>query len=69
MARGRHQPRRGDRGRRDETSYTLSGGSYVAPAGVFDTLVHNGDGTWTLTQKMGTKYNFRADGTLGSIVT
>ena len=30
--------------------------------------MRNTDGTWTLTQKMGTRYNFRADGTLGSIV-
>ena len=51
-----------------ETVYTLSGSSYAAPIGVYDMLARNADGTWTLTQKMGTRYNFRADGTLGSIV-
>jgi YD repeat-containing protein len=51
-----------------ETSYTLSGGQYVAPAGVYDRLVRNGDSTWTLTLKGGVEYRFRTDGLLGSIV-
>ena len=50
-----------------ETVYTSSGSGYTAPTGVYDVLARNGDGTWTLTQRMGTRYNFRADGTLGSI--
>jgi YD repeat-containing protein len=51
-----------------ETIYTLSGSSYIAPVGTYDTLVKNANGTWMLTQKMGTIVNFRSDGTLGSIV-
>ena len=51
-----------------ETTYSLNSGQYVPPAGVYDTLVHNADGTWTLTVKGGTQYRFRQDGLLNSIV-
>ena len=51
-----------------ETSYSLVGGLYVAPTGIYDTLVKNGDNTWTLTRKGGAQFKFRTDGLLGSIV-
>lgn len=51
-----------------ETVYTLAGSTYTPPAGCYDTLVHNTGGTWTLTKKSGTKYNFTASGQLSSIV-
>jgi YD repeat-containing protein len=42
--------------------YTLSGGVYSAPAGIFDSLVKNGNGTWTLTKKNGGVLSFNAAG-------
>lgn len=54
-------------GRKDK--YTaLGGGAYAAPAGIFENLVQNGDGTWTLTQAHGEKHNFNINGALSSIV-
>ena len=51
-----------------ETVYTLSGSSYMPPVGTYNSLVHNSDGSWTLTTKSGMVYAFRsADGMLGSI--
>ncbi len=51
-----------------ETVYTLSGSSYIPPVGIYNSLVHNSDGSWTLTTKSGMVYAFRsADGMLASI--
>ncbi|WP_025228633.1 RHS repeat-associated core domain-containing protein [Fimbriimonas ginsengisoli] len=36
--------------------------TYTAPAGVYDALLHNGDGTWTVTKKTGEKYQFNSAG-------
>jgi len=47
--------------------FTLSGSNYVAPAGIFDTLVKNGDGTWKVTRKDQSVYNFNAAGFITSI--
>jgi RHS repeat-associated protein len=47
--------------------YTYSAGSYVPPAGRFDTLVKNGDNTYTLTLAHGEKYQFATDGKLTAI--
>jgi RHS repeat-associated protein len=49
-------------------TYMLSGGSYVPQPGVFNTLVENGDGTFTLTTPVQTKSDFSAAGRLTSIV-
>ena len=51
-----------------ETPYAQSGTSWIAPNGVYDTLVHNVSGTWTLTKKGGMQYQFSAGGQLTSIV-
>ena len=44
----------------DDLAYTfaLSGSVYTAPTGIYDTLVHNVDGTYTLTTKSQIKYHF-----------
>ncbi len=49
------------------TTFTLSDGELVPPQGVFDTLVDNGDGTYTLTTKEQVKYLFLSDGKLDTI--
>ena len=51
-----------------ETPYAQSGASWVAPSGVYDTLVQNGAGTWTLTQKGGMQYQFSSGGQLNSVI-
>jgi len=56
----------GEDGRKDE--FTYSGGNYTAPTGTFQTLVQNGNGTWTLTKSGGTKYEFDVSGKLTAIV-
>jgi len=38
--------------------FTYTGGSYLAPAGSHETLVHNIDGTWTLTTPTQVAYHF-----------
>ena len=43
-------------------------GSFNAPAGVWDTLVQNGNGTYTLTRKSGLKLNFGTNDKLSSLV-
>ncbi|WP_243375334.1 RHS repeat-associated core domain-containing protein [Geotalea sp. SG265] len=48
--------------------YTLSNGQYVSQPGDYAALVRNSDGTSTLTQKDGTKYNFASSGSINSIV-
>src|SRR5579863_154027 len=47
--------------------FTLSGSTYVPQADVFNTLVQNGDGTFTLTRKDQTGFNFAPNGSLTSI--
>lgn len=42
-------------------------GGYTPQYGVFDTLINNGDGTYTLKKKDLTRYNFDASGRLASI--
>ena len=46
-----------------ETSFALSGTTYTAPAGCYDTLVHNASGTWTLTKKSGAILQFATPAT------
>jgi len=48
-------------------SFTLTGTSYVPRAGVYDALVANGDGTYTLSQKNRTKYGFSSAGKLTTV--
>ena len=57
--------RRGD-GRRDLYTHN-SDGSYTAPPGVYDTLVKNGDSTYTLTLTNQTAYDFSSAGVLTKI--
>lgn len=47
--------------------YTLSNGVYASQPGDYATLVKNSNGTFTLTQKDGTKYNFTAGGSISSM--
>ncbi len=42
--------------------YTHSGSTYTPPAGIYDQLVKNTDGTWTLTTKDKIVYSFNTDG-------
>lgn len=48
-------------------TYDFNGTGYVPQPGVFKTLVKNGDGTYTLTLKNQTRYDFNAGGILSSI--
>jgi len=48
--------------------FAKSGSSYTPPTGVFDTLVKNGNGTYTLTTTAQIRYNYSAAGKLTSIV-
>jgi RHS repeat-associated protein len=52
-------------GRQDR--YTLVGAKWTAPAGIFNILTDNGDGTFTLKLKDQTSYNFDNQGRLASI--
>ncbi len=58
--------RRGD-GRRDKYQKDANG-NYTGQVGVYDTLVRNGNGTYTLTEKDQTKLNFTSNGRLDSVV-
>ena len=50
------------------TFYVRKGdGTYSSSAGEYSVLVKNADGTYTLTKKHGTKYNFDSNGKLTSI--
>ncbi|GAB3966745.1 polymorphic toxin-type HINT domain-containing protein [Actinoallomurus acanthiterrae] len=42
-------------------------GSFSPPFGKFATLTANGDGTWTMLDKAGARYDFAADGTLSTL--
>jgi RHS repeat-associated protein len=48
--------------------YTMANGTYVSQQGNYTTLVKNSDGTFTITQKDSTKYNFTTGGQISSIV-
>jgi RHS repeat-associated protein len=48
-------------------SYTLKNGIYVPQAGVYNILVANPDGTFTLIKKDRTQYNFSSTGKLTSV--
>lgn len=50
-----------------EVPYTETSGIFDAPAGVHDELVHNVNGTWTLTSHGQWEYLFDADGYLVNI--
>ncbi len=54
--------------RRDEFVWNATTLTYVAPAGIYDTLVQNADGTHTLTSKHGIKEYFNVNGVLTKIV-
>ena len=43
------------------TTYTLSGGVLTPPTGVYDSLTHNGDGTYTLRTKSQITYQYDAN--------
>ena len=47
--------------------YSTSGSSFVPPAGIYDQLVKNSNGTWTVTKKNGTTYQFNTSGFCTSI--
>ncbi|MCL4371288.1 MAG: DUF6531 domain-containing protein, partial [Chloroflexi bacterium] len=52
-----------------KVTYTRnSDGSYNRPTGVYDNLIRNGDGSFTLTTKGQAHFNFSADGRLISLV-
>ncbi len=53
---------------RSDEYTNVGAGRYTSPAGYFEDLLQNANGTWTLTDAHGTKNNFNVDGTLGSIV-
>jgi YD repeat-containing protein len=38
--------------------FVKSGSSYIAPTGIYDTLIKNANNTYTLTRKSGVKYEF-----------
>ncbi|MFA5060280.1 MAG: RHS repeat-associated core domain-containing protein [Candidatus Omnitrophota bacterium] len=48
-------------------SYTYNGSVYAPPTGRFEELLSNPDGSWTLVQAHGQKYQFDADGKLVQI--
>jgi RHS repeat-associated protein len=48
--------------------FTFSGGVYTPRAGIYDSLVKNGDNTYTLTNVGAVKFNFSPTGQLTSIV-
>ncbi len=48
--------------------FTLSGGSYVTPLGEAGTLVKNADGSFTYTEKDGSRENYDVRGRLSSLV-
>ena len=50
-----------------EMIYTLSGSTYAPPVGLYDTLTHNANGTWTLVRKGGATYQFNSSGLLTSL--
>ena len=56
---------RGDT-RKDEFAFTPPS-TYTAPAGVYDTLIQNPDGTWTLTSKHGLQETYDITGNLTAI--
>jgi RHS repeat-associated protein len=45
----------------------VDGTSYISPKGVYDVIVQNADGTYTLTEKHGTAYKFDQNGILTEI--
>jgi len=47
--------------------YTNNAGVYEPPEGRFQSLVENGDSTWTLTQAQGGKFQFDTQGRLSAI--
>ncbi len=56
--------REGDGGRK---IYTKSGGSYTSQPGDYSTLTKNMDGTYSITHKDGTRYNFDTLGRIASL--
>ncbi|MDO8526089.1 MAG: RHS repeat-associated core domain-containing protein, partial [Deltaproteobacteria bacterium] len=48
--------------------YKLVEGKYVAPAGRFDRLIKNADGTYHIRDNHGTVYNYAADGFISAII-
>lgn len=53
---------------RSDEYQSLGAGRYQSPAGFFEDLVQNANGTWTLTDTPGTKHNYDVNGNLTSIV-
>jgi RHS repeat-associated protein len=47
--------------------YNVYTGTYAAPPGSPDVLVHNSDGTWTLMDSSGDQYEFTSGGTIEQI--
>lgn len=52
------------RGANRKDEFTISGSAYSAPSGIYDTLVKNTNGTYTLTSKHGDKEFYDANGNL-----
>ena len=52
---------------RSDVYLPATGGGYTPPPGRFGSLVHNGDGTWSLTEPDQTKRTFSSGGRLVSI--
>lgn len=49
-----------------QLKFTFTGGTYVGEPGIRDSLVHNGDTTYTLTRRDKVKYQFSSTGQLTS---
>ncbi len=56
------------RNRKDEYVFNPADGSFRAPAGIYHALSDDGDGTFSVTDKHGTKYDFDLNGCLSAIV-
>ena len=55
-------------GRKDEYLRDYANDQYIPPAGIYSELDQNLDGTFTLTEKNGKKYDFDINGNLSAIV-
>ncbi len=54
-------------GNGDKRYYTKSGSTYISPTGDYSTLVKNGDNSYTISFRDGSKYNFDSVGKITSL--
>lgn len=55
-------------GNGDKRYYAKSGSTYISPTGDFSTLVKNGNNTYTISYRDGSKYNFDTVGKITSLI-